>query len=686
MRSIKFVLMLSISMYVSTGLFSSGKAAAATLQMYVSPASSSQVNLFWPSSSKGLLFYDIFRNGVSIKRQSENYYSDRGLTAGTRYCYQVRRKAVSILGSGTTEEICVMTPASGIGDIKPPTTPTHVVVTTVSSEQDKLSWQASTDNKKVVGYEIIRNEKYIGYNAGRIWRGVFTPPITRYSDTQANTVGNCYQVRSYDSSLNRSEPSLKVCDWPPTPDSVTSRTLSESSIKLSWNQSTPVAGFGIYRNGVLIPNPSLTNRTVSGGARDYTDTGLTALTEYCYSIDAVSAAGRRSPQTEPACTKTVGFKWPPYVTGGPIYSSPAIGNDDTVYIASADNKLYAIKSDGTLKWAYTTDHYITASPAVGSDGTIYIGSWDGHVYAINPDGTTKWPSPYPPLGDRSSPVTGTPAIGSDGTIYASFVLGYNESTTSSVGSGLYAIKPDGSRKWPHFTAMGESRLTSPVIGSDGTIYVGSSAGKLYAINSDNGNVKWTYDSSGRSFRFPPAIGSDGTIYAGSENRMLYAINPDGTMKWAYDTGGAVSSPSIAGDGSLYVVSQDSYCGLYVGAPTSLSSDIRAVCKINPDGTLNRVMAGGTGAAETSIPSIASDGSSYVGSANNILLAINPDGTRKWIYMGEGGNGNSSSAIGSDGTVYIGSSDGKLYALKGAASLADAPWPMFQHDLQHTGRK
>ena len=63
--------------------------------------------------------------------------------------------------------------------------------------------------------------------------------------------------------------------------------------------------------------------------------------------------------------------------------------------------------------------------------------------------------------------------------------------------------------------------SSPVIGSDGTIYVGSDDHNLYAINPD-GSKKWNFKT-----RFEvsssPAIGSDGTIYVGSEDNYLYAI-------------------------------------------------------------------------------------------------------------------------------------------------------------------
>ena len=51
-------------------------------------------------------------------------------------------------------------------------------------------------------------------------------------------------------------------------------------------------------------------------------------------------------------------------------SSPAIGGDGTVYVGSADDKLYAINSDGSQKWAFTTGHDVISSPAICSDGTV----------------------------------------------------------------------------------------------------------------------------------------------------------------------------------------------------------------------------------------------------------------------------------------------------------------------------
>ena len=113
--------------------------------------------------------------------------------------------------------------------------------------------------------------------------------------------------------------------------------------------------------------------------------------------------------------------------------------------------------------------------------------------------------------------------------------------------------------------------SSPAIGTDGTIYVGSWMGYLYALNP-NGTLKWRFQT-GDSLASSPAIGADGTIYVGSSDNYIYALNPDGKLKWNYQTGDNVaSSPAIGADGTVYIGSNDSY--LYAnhgGTPLSTSA-------------------------------------------------------------------------------------------------------------------
>jgi len=71
--------------------------------------------------------------------------------------------------------------------------------------------------------------------------------------------------------------------------------------------------------------------------------------------------------------------------------------------------------------------------------------------------------------------------------------------------------------------------SSPAIGQDGIIYIGSWGDCLYAINPDS-TLQWKFHA-GSNIRSSPAIGQDGTIYFGSWDHYLYAL--PGSSKWAY---------------------------------------------------------------------------------------------------------------------------------------------------------
>ena len=208
-----------------------------------------------------------------------------------------------------------------------------------------------------------------------------------------------------------------------------------------------------------------------------------------------------------------------------------------------DNKpdyLYAINSDGTLKWRYEIESFSgIAHTAIGPDGTIYSSSiytysFNDLLYAVLPNGKLKWKKFYRP---GTSPV-----VGPDGTIYFKSVYLGLEAVNPDDGSlkwynrlyprlkpsvsknniiivddltGLYALNPDGTEKWKN-DQIGSVYNSSATIGDDGTVYIATNLG-LFALDISDGSIKWKIDGiSGTS----PAIGADGTLYAG-----LSAIGP-----------------------------------------------------------------------------------------------------------------------------------------------------------------
>ena len=94
------------------------------------------------------------------------------------------------------------------------------------------------------------------------------------------------------------------------------------------------------------------------------------------------------------------LKWT-FQTGDGIESSPTIGKDGTIYVGSHDGYLYAINNNGTEKWKVKIGTPIekqkyghlsstSSTPAIDKDGTIYIASRDQYLIAISSEGKEKW--------------------------------------------------------------------------------------------------------------------------------------------------------------------------------------------------------------------------------------------------------------------------------------------------------
>ena len=340
-------------------------------------------------------------------------------------------------------------------------------------------------------------------------------------------------------------------------------------------------------------------------------------------------------------------------TGSPTAWAWDFENDGTVD-STEQNPSHTYTTAGTYTVNLTVTNAAGSDSAVKADYVTVSGGSGGETPAATGLADTPWPkfggpdlnntgqSPYVGAQTNATKWVYTaggafqitaPVIGSDGTVYI-----------GNYDKNVYAFDPNGTLKWTYTT--GGAIYGGAAIGTDGTIYLGNYGDKtVYALNPD-GTLKWTYPTTG-GFMGGPTIGPDGTIYIGNSgsDRSLYALNPDGTKKWSYPCGGNIyDTPAIGPDGTIYF--------------GELSK--KNVFALNPDGTLKwSYTAGGTIASS---PSIGQDGSIYVGATDNKLYVLNPDGTLNWTYS-TGGKIYSSPAIGTDGTIYFGNyGDNNTYAL------------------------
>jgi len=122
----------------------------------------------------------------------------------------------------------------------------------------------------------------------------------------------------------------------------------------------------------------------------------------------------------------------------------------------------------------------------------------------------------------------------------------------------------GKLKWKLYN--NKEVYTSPTIGSNNLVYIGTSSGFVYALSKENGSKKWEFETGfgnltktgsvkGKSVYHPPVIGED-MIFFGALDGKLYALDRNtGIKRWEYATEHyGCLSPAIGDDGILYFTS------------------------------------------------------------------------------------------------------------------------------------
>tara|TARA_Y100000588_G_scaffold235893_1_gene249572 strand:- start:322 stop:1560 length:1239 start_codon:yes stop_codon:yes gene_type:complete len=304
-------------------------------------------------------------------------------------------------------------------------------------------------------------------------------------------------------------------------------------------------------------------------------------------------------------------KWEFRTGGSGVFSNPVVGADGTVFISDARkvfalngktgvkkweaetigqtmSKELALDANGTLiaiggticalnskngekKWETDSIGYMGYPPSFGVDGTFYI-TYGHRIFAHSiVDGSVKWKT------DREN-YTGTPALTPDGTLY---VVGEQGGSSSTSKVEIHALDgKTGQKKWA-FVTHGASEFgasdssgfcASPVIGSDGIVYVSASDSIMYALDGQTGQKKWTFAAK-QWVSKTAAVGSDGTVYYGTEDYSVYALNgKTGAKLWEFPTGSIIqTSPALSLNGTLFIASCDKH--LY-----AIKTDSRGLAK------------------------------------------------------------------------------------------------------------
>jgi chitodextrinase len=357
------------------------------------------VYLSWTPSSDNVavVAYHIFRNNVRIAVSSIFAYQDTTVKGSTTYTYKVLAADANGNISGFSEAATVTTP-----DTVPPTVPGAPAGEALSTTQIKLSWPAAIDNVKIAGYRILRNGSFVGNSilTQYVDRGLAASTTYSYTVVAVDTMGN-ESAPSAACSVTTQAPDTQA---PSAPAITVIIPRSVSQVDLGWSTSTDnarVAGYYVYRDAVKV------GTTVG---TFFADTGLSADTEYTYTVRAFDSSGQMS---APAAPRTVTTPPPPDTT------PPARPAAPSVYVVSPTQLL--------LVWPVSSDNNRVAGYRIYRNGvnvtsTIFPAWMDTNlspattyqyaVVAVDAAGNVSPPSPIAtgttlPPPDRTPPSVPT---------------------------------------------------------------------------------------------------------------------------------------------------------------------------------------------------------------------------------------------------------------------------------------
>nr|WP_232293223.1 glycosyl hydrolase family 18 protein [Stigmatella aurantiaca] len=216
--------------------------------------------------------------------------------------YDCRQSHTSLVGWEPPNVPALWLETGGAVDVQAPSAPTGLASPSKTSTSVSLTWNASTDNVGVTGYEVFS--------------GNSTTVVATSSATSATVSGltanqtYTFTVKARDAAGNRSAASsaLSVTTPPPSTDNqaptapanLRSTGVSSSSVSLAWNASTDNVAVTGYE--VFVGNGTSAAATTSGTSA--TVSGLAANTTYTFTVKARDAAGNRSPASNSVSAKT----------------------------------------------------------------------------------------------------------------------------------------------------------------------------------------------------------------------------------------------------------------------------------------------------------------------------------------------------------------------------------------------
>lgn len=267
-------------------------------------------------------------------------------------------------------------------DTEAPTAPTGLTAGTTTATSVALSWDASSDDTAVTGYEVLVDGDVAATSSGTSATVSGLDADTSYDVT----------VRARDAAGNRSSASAAITvttdeaasgtdtTAPSVPTDLSASDVTASAATLTWAASsddTGVTGYDVSRDGTVVATVATTS---------YTDTGLDADSTYFYSVTASDAAGNTSAASSALSVSTEDDAVTPTGACTVAYAAPNAWNDGLTANVTVTNTSGAAISNWEVEFTLPAGQTISDGwsgqfTTSGSDVTVGAMPWNGTLAA-----------------------------------------------------------------------------------------------------------------------------------------------------------------------------------------------------------------------------------------------------------------------------------------------------------------
>jgi chitodextrinase len=244
-------------------------------------------------------------------------------------------------------------------DTEAPSNPTNLAGNNTTQTTTDLSWNASSDNVSVTGYNVFVNGNQIGTSANTSFdvTGLTAGTLYTFSISAFDAAGNTSGLTSISFATL---PLANDTEAPTDPTNLAGNNTTSTTTGLSWNSSTDnigVIGYFIYVDGVEVGTSATTNFTV---------TSLTPATNYTFGVAAYDAAGNVSGIT------SISFSTLPIGNGS--------GNAGVLRIIrpARNSCISTFKPKVRIK-NYDTSPLTSVTIAYSAEGQSYTKDWNGNL-------------------------------------------------------------------------------------------------------------------------------------------------------------------------------------------------------------------------------------------------------------------------------------------------------------------